>query len=156
MVFVIQGPIMKKFLLSIFVAVAMVSSATAQGISVRPEEFTSNPARYDGQTISVTSSIINLDGIDITATMGNTNGPASTGVGMGAPVTSSPVRVVRCSAPLGFTIVDIDFKSNPTFSACFLMPKAMYDQLPKGKDVTVTLMFKGSYNAQYTVTNFKP
>ena len=147
---------MKKITLFVLGAVAMVSSAMAQGILVKPEEFTANPARFDGQTISVPASIINLDGIDITATLGATNGPASAGVGIGAPVTSSPVKVVRCNAPLGFTVVDIDFKANPTFSACFLMPKAMYDQLPKGKDVTVTLMFKGSYNAQYTITNFKP
>ena len=145
---------MKKLL---FIAVmTLMGSLSAQGISVKPEEFTSNPARFDGQTISVPTSIINLDGIDITATMGTSAGPASAGVGMGAPATSSPAKVIRCNAPMGFTVVDIDFKSNPTFNACFLMPKAMYDQLPKGKDITVTLMFKGSYNAQYTITNFKP
>lgn len=145
---------MKKLL---FIAVmTLMGSLSAQGISVKPEEFTSNPARFDGQTISVPTSIINLDGIDITATMGTSAGPASAGVGMGAPATISPAKVIRCNAPMGFTVVDIDFKANPTFNACFLMPKAMYDQLPKGKDITVTLMFKGSYNAQYTITNFKP
>ena len=147
---------MKRVSLLILGVVAMIGSALAQGSVVRPEEFTANPAKYDGQTLSVSSSILNLDGIDITATLGVTNGPSTMGVGMGAPSTPTPVRVVRCSAPMGFKVIDVDFKSNPTFSACFLIPQAMYDQLPKGKDITCTLMFKGSYNAQYTITNFKP
>ena len=117
----------------------MVGSALAQGTPVKPEEFTANPARFDGQTISVSGSIINLDGIDITAQMGNANGPSQAGVGMGAPgapMGGAPAKVVRCNAPMGFKVIDIDFKVNPTFSACFGRPQARDYQCPKGKDRT--------------------
>lgn len=152
---------MKKITLFSLSCLAYAGSIFAQGApTVQALAFTANPSNFDGKSIKIENVILNLDGIDINAAAASSS-PAPTGPAVGAGVTgavtpgaSAPTQVVRCSAPKGFKVIDIDFAANPGFEKCFLINETMFKTLPVGKDITADITFKGSSNARYIITNY--
>ena len=152
---------MKKVTLFLFSIVAFAAGAMAQGaMTVNAVDFTSNPARFNGKTIAISNLVVNLE---------STTSPSPVSpVGGGAPIpglsttpgTPGPMgagaAVIRCNAPRGFHVLDVDFTNDPNFNACFFISEAMYKSLPKGQpSVRATLTFKGDARIGYTVTMYK-
>ena len=133
-----------------------MGSLSAQGLTVDPVQFTSNPAAFNGKMVSVSGVLINPNNPTPPA-------PGVMPVAPGASVSAGPgaaaapgVPVVRCNAPRGFVALDVDFPTDPTFQACFFISQAMFNGLPKGQDkIQSTLTFKGDHRFGYTVTLYK-
>jgi hypothetical protein len=135
---------MKKITLFVLSIVALASAAMAQGaMTIKAVDFTNNPARFNGKTISIR-------GIKLDLTAAAAAAAATTGaVSASAPPTS------RCNPPRGFKSIEVDFTNDPTFSKCFYITEAQYNALPKGHVLTAQLTFKGSDRLGYSITMFK-
>ncbi len=147
---------MKKitvFTLSVF---AFMGSIFAQNLqNPTAVEFTSNPAKYNGLTISISGVKLNPKSSVSSVNVAQANGTIS--VGAGTP--SSTVKntgTVRCATPRGFYAIDVDFPNNPSFEKCFFISGAQFNSLPKSQDgVNASIMFKGDDKVGYTITLFK-
>jgi hypothetical protein len=129
---------MKKITLFVLSIVALASAAMAQGaMTVNPVDFTSNPAKFNGKTISI--SDLKLDLVGVVGTTGAV----------------SPTGAIRCNPARGFKSIEVDFSNDPNFSKCFFMSENEYNKLPKGHVLTAQLTFKGTTKLGYTITMFK-
>lgn len=150
---------MKKITLFVLSIVALASAAMAQGaMTVNPVDFTSNPARFSGKTISIAG--IKLD---LTAAAAPTGAVSPASVGTPIPgLSTGPgtkgaagVGVIRCNPPRGFKSIVVKFSNDPNFSKCFFISEPQFNALPKGHALTTQLTFKGSDRLGYTITMFK-
>jgi len=142
---------MKKITLLVLSIIALASAALAQ-TSVNATEFTSNPDRFKGMTISI-------DGVNLhpnTTVPGITiSGPAVVSRGAGSAPSGNNL-VAKCNTPRGYKAIDVDFPSNPTFSKCFYMLESQYNNLPHAQDVIkAQITFKGEEKFGYIITLFK-
>jgi hypothetical protein len=146
---------MKKITLFVLSIVALANAAMAQGaMTVNPVDFTSNPARFNGKTISIAG--IKLDLTAAAAPTGAVVGKAIPGLSAGAGVPSAPgVGVIRCNPPRGFKSIEVKFSNDPNFSKCFFISEPQFNALPKGHALTAQLTFKGAERLGYTITMFK-
>ena len=153
---------MKKLTLFVLSIVGLASAAMAQGaMTVNPVDFTSNPSRFNGKTISISGLKL-----DMSAAMGAPTGAVSA-VGSGSAVpglAAAPgapgamgagAAVIRCNPPRGFKSLEVDFTNDPSFNKCFFISDAQYNALPKGHALTAQLTFKGDDKLGYTITMFK-
>lgn len=156
-----KNNIMKKITLFVLSIVGLASAAMAQGaMTVNPVDFTSNPARFNGKTISIAGLKLDLSaaaaptgavspaggGAPIPGLAGGPGAPGA--MGAGAPV-------IRCNPPRGFKSLEVDFTNDPNFAKCFFISEAQYNALPKGHALTAQLTFKGDDRLGYTITMFK-
>ena len=137
--------------LSIFTFIATTFAQNIQNLTA--VEFTSNPAKYDGATISISGVKLNpkssVSTVSVTAPSGAITAGASTPGSMGN-------NTMRCTAPRGFYAIDIDFPNNPSFQKCFFISGAQFNSLPKTQDgINASIMFKGDDKNGYTITLFK-
>ena len=152
---------MKKFILSIASIFALTTVFAQGAMTVNPADFTSNPARFNGKTISVSTLKINMASTSASPALSSVSGPvAPMSVGPVAPVAPGPVGagapVIKCNAPRSFVAVDVDFPNDPNYNACFFMSEAMYKSLPKGQpSVNAMITFKGDNRMGYTITMYK-
>ncbi len=147
---------MKKITLFVLSIVALASAAMAQGaMTVNPVDFTSNPARFNGKTISITGLKLNLAAAAPAGAVSPGGAPGLAG-GAGAPgAAGAGAPVIRCNPPRGFKSLDVDFTNDPNFAKCFFISEAQYNALPKGHALTAQLTFKGDDRLGYTITMFK-
>jgi hypothetical protein len=142
---------MKKITLLILSTLALASTALGQ-TSVNAAEFTSNPDKFKGVTISI-------DGVILHPNLPTSNLPSGSPAGAprGAGLTSPGSNVVaNCNTPHGYRAIDVDFPSNPAFAKCFYMSEAQYNSLPHTKDVIkAQIIFKGDQKFGYIITLFK-
>jgi len=142
---------MKKitlFLISILVLTSMASAQTF----VNGTEFTSNPDKFKGMTISI-------DGVNLhpntTVPSIAVGGPTVISIGAGSAPSGNNL-VAKCNTPRGYKAIDVDFPSNPTFSKCFYMLESQYNNLPHAQDVIkAQIIFKGEEKFGYIITLFK-
>ena len=138
---------MKKITVFVLSIVALASAASAQSITVSDAQFTSNPDKYKGKSITV-SVALRPKAVVPVATSVAVGAPStvSTGAGAAANVVASCKK-----APTGYNSIDVDFVSNPKFAACFIMQKAEYDKIIGQESVKAAITFKGEMSTFYTI-----
>ncbi len=145
---------MKKITLLALSIFTFIATTFAQNIQyLTAVEFTSNPAKYDGATISISGVKLNpkssVSTVSVTAPSGAITAGAGTPGSMGN-------NTMRCTAPRGLYAIDIDFPNNPSFQKCFFISGAQFNSLPKTQDgINASIMFKGDDKNGYTITLFK-
>ena len=148
---------MKKILLLVGI-VSLFGTAIGQGaMKVNPVEFTSNPLKFNGKMITVSSVQVNMESKQVGP---NPIGSPSGSVIAGPGVTPGPIgvgnQITRCNAPRSFRVLDVEFIDDPTFERCFFISESMYSSLPKGQpSLNMELTFKGDSKLGYTVTMYK-
>lgn len=147
---------MKKITLFTLSVFAFFGSTFAQNIpNPTAVEFTSNPAKYNGQTISISGVKLNPKSSLSTVSVAPAGGAITAGAGVSGSAGPNS-GVTRCTAPRGFYTIDVDFPNNPSFSKCFFISGAQFNSLPKTQDgVNASIMFKGDDKNGYTITLFK-
>ncbi len=154
---------MKKFTTLFALAFIVVGSAFAQQ-AISGAIFASNPARFNGRTVTVKNVQLNMT--NVTSTTG-TVAPGAAGVqaGPAGPAHGAPgpngagTAVVRCNPPKGYQKLDVDFIEEPDYQGCFFMKEVMFNQLKKEtgmqEKVDVQLTFRGDAKVGYMVTFYK-
>lgn len=150
---------MRKILLTALVTIGMIGSSVAQ-LAIPGEIFAQNPSRFNGRKVTMKNielvSTQNLNGSMVSpAPLSPVSGPINVGqIGPVAPnQTSSP-----CRPPRGFSKVDIFFKGEPDFKACFFMSDAMKSQLNRemgGQNVEAQVTFRGDFRTGYNITFYR-
>ena len=144
---------MKKITLLAFSIFAFIATTFAQNIqNPTAVEFTTNPAKYNGATISISGVKLNPKSSVSTVSVAAPSGAITAGAG--TPGMGN--NAMRCTAPRGFYAIDIDFPNNPSFQKCFFISGAQFNSLPITKDgINASIMFKGDDKNGYTITLFK-
>lgn len=144
---------MKKITLFLFSVLALASASKAQ-TPVNATDFTSNPEKYKGMTISISGVQFNTEIKAPTSTSVSGGGVA---VSPGKGATAAPAAgATRCNAPKGYKAVDVNFPTDPTFKKCFVMKNSLYASLPINQSaINATITFKGDTKLGYTITLFK-
>jgi hypothetical protein len=149
---------MKKITLLMFSVLALSTASKAQ-TPVNATDFTTNPDKFKGMSISISGVELNTE---VKAPTGTTvAGGGVVAVGKGAAVATpttvtSTATVNRCKAPKGYTIVDVKFPNDPKFAKCFIMKNSVYASLPINQSaITAKITFKGDSKLGYTITLFK-
>jgi hypothetical protein len=144
---------MKKITLLAFSIFAFIATTFAQNIqNPTAVEFTTNPAKYNGATISISGVKLNPKSSVSTVSVAAPSGAITAGAG--TPGMGN--NAMRCTAPRGFYAIDIDFPNNPSFQKCFFISGAQFNSLPKTQDgLNASIMFKGDDKNGYTITLFK-
>lgn len=150
-----QSKTMKKITLFTLSVFAFMGSIFAQNLqNPTAVEFTSNPAKYNGLTISISGVKLNPKSSVSSVNVNSANGTISAGAG--TPSSANNTGTIRCATPRGFYAIDVDFPNNPSFQKCFLISGAQFNSLPKTQDgVNASIMFKGDDKVGYTITLFK-
>jgi len=139
---------MKKITLFVLSIVALAGAASAQ-IVTQSNDFTSNPDRFKGRTVIIDG--VNLRPKQAVTTI-SVGAPAKVTVGKG----SSANVVASCKLIKGYKAIDVDFKNDPAFAACFYMTESMFKTLPIHLDaVKAQITFKGDKSLGYMITLFK-
>ena len=139
---------MKKITLFLFSVLALASASHAQ-TPVNALDFSNNPEKYKGMTIAISGLELNT----------STKAPVSVNVAGGVTVSTgkgkSATSTVRCNAPKGYKVVDVNFPNAPTFKKCFFMKSNLYSTLPINQSaIKATINFKGEPKLGYTITLF--
>lgn len=140
---------MKKITLFLFSLLALASASKAQ-TPVNALDFSNNPNKYKGMTISISG--LELNTVIKTPVGANIAGgvTVSTGKGKSAPA------VARCNAPKGYKLVDVNFPNDPNFKKCFFMKSSLYSTLPINQSaIKATIIFKSENKLGYTISLFK-
>jgi hypothetical protein len=147
---------MKKITLLAFSIFAFIATTFAQNIqNPTAVEFTTNPVKYNGATISISGVKLNPKSSVSTVSVAPPSGAITAGAGTPGTLGNSS-NTMRCTAPRGFYAIDIDFPNNPSFQKCFFISGAQFNSLPKTQDgLNASIMFKGDDKNGYTITLFK-
>ncbi len=140
---------MKKITLFLFSVVALVSVSKAQ-TPVNALDFSNNPNKYKGMSISIS-------GLELSTTIqAPTSAKVASGVTVSAGKGKSAAAAVRCNAPKGYKLVDVNFPNDPTFKRCFFMKSNLYSTLPVNQSaIKATITFKTESKFGYTISTFK-
>ena len=139
---------MKKITWFLFSIVALVSVSKAQ-TPVKALDFTNNPEKYKGMTISISGVELNTK-VTTPGTSIASGSTVSTGKGAAAAST------LRCKAPKGYSVATVNFPNDPSFKKCFVMKTSIYASLPVNQSaIKSTITFKGDSKIGYTITLFK-
>jgi hypothetical protein len=142
---------MKKITLILFSVFALATASKAQ-TPVNATAFTTNPDKFKGMTISISGVELNTEVKTPTGTTVASGTVVATGKGAAVPAT--PVN--RCKAPKGYTIVDVNFPTDPSFEKCFIVKNSIYASLPINQSsITAKITFKGDSKLGYTITLIK-
>jgi len=139
---------MKKITLFLFSIVALVSVSKAQ-TPVKAIDFTNNPEKYKGMTISISGVELNTK-VTTPGTSVASGSTVSTGKG------SAAAGALRCKAPKGYSVATVNFPNDLSFKKCFIMKSSVYASLPVNQSaIKSTITFKGDPKIGYTITLFK-
>ena len=139
---------MKKITLFLLSVVALASASKAQ-TPVNALDFTNNPDKYKGMTISISGLELNT----------SIKAPVSANVASGVTVSKGKgktvANTVRCNAPKGYKVVNVNFPNDANFKKCFIMKNNLYSTLPINQSaIKATINFKVEPNFGYTITLF--
>jgi hypothetical protein len=141
---------MKKITLFLFSILALVSVSKAQ-TPVKAIDFTNNPEKYKGMTISISGVELNTK---VTKSVTKVASGSTVSTGKGAPAPSA--NTLHCKAPKGYSVATVNFPNDPSFKKCFIMKTSVYATLPINQSaIKSTITFKGESKINYTITLFK-
>lgn len=138
----------------------MVASSVAQ-LAIPGEVFAQNPSRFNGRKVTIKNiQIVSTPSSVGSVISGPAIGPTGSSVALtpGVIGTSATPNVTPCRPPRGFSQVDLFFKGEPEFKACFFMSDAMKNQLNRemgGQNVDAMITFRGDYRTGYNVTFYR-
>jgi hypothetical protein len=116
---------------------------------VKAIDFTNNPEKYKGMTISISGVELNTK-VTKSVTKIASGSTVSTGKGVASAST------LRCKAPKGYSVATVNFPNDPSFKKCFIMKTSVYATLPINQSaINSTIVFKGDSKISYTITYFK-
>jgi hypothetical protein len=140
---------MKKITLFLFSILALVSVSKAQ-TPVNALDFTNNPEKYKGMTISISGVELNTK---VTKSVTKVASGSTVSKGKGA---APSAITLRCKAPKGYSVATVNFPNDPSFKKCFIMKTSIYATLPINQSaINSTIVFKGDSKLSYTITQFK-
>lgn len=155
---------MKKLTILFALIFASFGTAFAQA-PITGAVFATNPARFDGQKVTVKN--LQLDLTKNSAPKTGAVAPVAVSPA-GGSLTGAPVApgqngsgslVARCNPPRGFKELNVAFIEKPDYHACFFMSEAMHNQLMKetaGKTkVDIQLTYRGDSKLGYSVTFYR-
>ena len=150
---------MRKLLLLAVMTIGMVASSVAQ-LAIPGEVFAQNPARFNGRKVTIKNIEIVSQNFVGSAISGPAIGPTGGSVALtpGAIGTPTQPNVAPCRPPRGFSQVELFFKGEPEFKACFFMSDAMKAQLNRemgGQNVDAMITFRGDHRTGYNVTFYR-
>ena len=138
---------MKKITVFVLSIVAQATAASAQIVTPQ-SDFTNNCDGFKGKTVTIDGVVLRPKQAVTAITVG---APTTVTVGSG---TAANV-VASCKVIKDYKSIDVDFKSNPTFAACFYMPTAMFSALPIQDAVTAQITFKGEKSTGFFISLMK-
>ena len=150
---------MRKLLLLAVMTIGMIASSVAQ-LAIPGEVFAQNPARFNGRKVTIKNIEIVSTNFVGSAISGPAIGPTggSVAVAPGAIGTPTAPNTSPCRPPRGFSQIEIFFKGEPGFKACFFMMDSMKTQLERemgNQNVDAQITFRGDYRTGYNVTFYR-
>ena len=148
---------MRKFLLTALVTIGMIGSSVAQ-LAIPGEIFASNPARFNGRKVTLKNiEMVKTEGHQVGPAIGAPSGPVQ--VGAPGPVNSPTAPATApCRPPRGYSQVDVFFKGEPEFKACFFMMDRMKEEMERQmghQSAPAQITLRGDIRTGYNVTFFR-
>ena len=149
---------MKK--LTILLTVLFVSVAAMAQMAIPGAAFADNPSRFNGRKVTVKG--VEFDFSNTTLAV-NAAPLVGSSAALSAPVVvptanGANTPTVRCNPPRGFTKVDVNFYSAPTYKGCFFMADQMFTQLEResgGQSIEAEITFRGDSRTGYNLTFYR-
>lgn len=146
---------MKKSLL--FILILGISVISYGQMAISGELFASNPARYNGRTVTIKNIEIvkfnDLQGPSIGGTAGSFSQGAPGPIGSPTQPTTAP-----CRPPRGYTIVNISFLGAPEYKGCFFMLESMKTQMEREcahEKTPAQVTFRGDSRTGHLITFYR-
>lgn len=145
---------MKKLSLTLIALFCFFKISSAQ-IIVDANDFASNPAKYNGRTITIKGIKIQIqDEGNSTVGGGSIGGSGNISSGSGASGGSNNAPSTRCTPPKLYQTLNVQFNV-PTYEGCFVILSKMATIIPVGGSPKADLTFKADTRTMNKVTGIR-
>jgi fructose-specific component phosphotransferase system IIB-like protein len=149
---------MKK--LTILLTGLFVSVAAMAQMAIPGAAFADNPSRFNGRKVTVKDVAFDFSSTTLAVNAAPLVGSSTA---LSAPVVAPTANgantpTVRCNPPRGFTKVNVNFYSAPTYKGCFFMADQMLTQLEReagAQSVEAEITFRGDSRTGYNLTLYR-